>query len=85
MVIPDRHPRLVRCAGVELLRPLGERAFLAVLPNGHEIAAVLTRRVRATVGDLAVGMRVTVDLAPSDFTQARVVSVDEPPHLIASL
>jgi len=62
---------LVRCSQVTLLRPLGPQAWLARLPNGHELAVVVPRALSGV--ELAEGMIVSVDISPADFTQARLV------------
>lgn len=65
-------PRVVRCPKAQLVRALGPHAWLARLPNGHELAVILPRALATT--DLAEGLTVAVDISPADFSQGRFVA-----------
>ena len=71
---------MIRCRNVTLLSALGDRAFRARLPNGHELTAVVTREGAASWPDLEAGDVVDLDISPADFSRGFVRAVASRRH-----
>jgi hypothetical protein len=62
----------IRCHSARLLARIGPHAFRAVLPNAHELTAVVPRHRASILGDLAAGDEVSLDISPADFSRAMI-------------
>jgi translation initiation factor IF-1 len=72
---------MIRCRKAVLLHPLGDRAFRARLPNGHELTAIVTREVSGTpLAGLRAGDVVELDISPADFSRGFVRAVELKRH-----
>ena len=65
-------PARAFCPDAVLLHPLGSHAWWVRLPNGHELAGVVRRVDREAAVGLAAGQRVTLEVAPADFSRGRL-------------
>jgi translation initiation factor IF-1 len=66
---------MIRCRNVTLLSALGDRAFRARLPNGHELTAVVTRGGAELWTALEAGDVVELDISPADLSRGFVRAV----------
>lgn len=65
-------PARAFCPDAVLLHPLGSHAWWVRLPNGHELAGVVRRVDREAAVGLTAGQRVTLEVAPADFSRGRL-------------
>lgn len=56
-----------------LVGTLGTAAFHVRLSNGYTLVAHVTRRLQASLGPLAVGESVQLELSPFDLSRGRIV------------
>jgi hypothetical protein len=62
----------VRCPAARLLRRIGPHAFRAVLPNAHELTAVVPRKLAPALDGLEPGDDVALDISPADFSRGLI-------------
>ncbi len=67
--------RVIHCPNAVLVRPIGDHAWVATLPNGHELTAVFPKGLRDRLESLVSGQTVALNLSPADFSQGRVVAI----------
>ena len=67
--------RIIHCPDAVLIRPIGDHAWLARLPNGHELTAVFPKGLRDGLPTLSAGRTVALSLSPADFSQGRVTAI----------
>ena len=71
------HDDFIHVPGV-LVGTLGTAAFRVRLPNGYTLVAHVTRRLQTTLGPLAVGESVELELSPFDLSRGRIVGRSTP-------
>ncbi len=64
----------ITCPSVRLHEALSDRAFRAVLPNGHELVAFVRPRMMARLGLPSPGDVVDLEISVSDFSQGQIMA-----------
>ncbi len=58
-----------------VIEVLPEWKFRVELPNGHRLMGFVTGKMRETVGNLAAGDGINLEITPYDLSKGRIVSV----------